>query len=77
MSQVMNPVWGSVGDLFLYPDAHAEDDMRMSADLVAAAFSDRLGRAGRDRALSLYDEKVVIARQLDRLGLNAAAAVSN
>ena len=47
MSQVMNPVWGSVGDLFLYPDAHAEDDMRMSADLVAAAFSDRLGRAGR------------------------------
>ena len=29
----------------------------------------RFGAAGRERALAFYDEKVVIARQLDHLGL--------
>lgn len=33
------------------------------------ALRDRLGAAGRRRALDLYDEAKVIARQLDRLGL--------
>jgi glycosyltransferase involved in cell wall biosynthesis len=37
----------------------------------------RWGAAGRARALALYDEKVVIARQLERLGLAATAAVCN
>ncbi len=37
----------------------------------------RWGAAGRARALELYDEHKVIARQLDRLGLSGAATVSN
>jgi glycosyltransferase involved in cell wall biosynthesis len=37
----------------------------------------RWGAAGRERALALYDENKVIARQLDRLGLRGPATVSN
>lgn len=37
----------------------------------------RWGAAGRERALALYDEKAVIARQLVRLGLIGAPAVCN
>jgi glycosyltransferase involved in cell wall biosynthesis len=38
-----------------------------------AALRARWGRAGRERALALYDEAKVVARQLEVLGLAATA----
>ena len=43
---------------------------RLVADPALRA---RWGAAGRDRALALYDEAKVVARQLDLLGLARAA----
>ncbi|MFQ5939343.1 MAG: glycosyltransferase family 4 protein [Alphaproteobacteria bacterium] len=51
------------------PDALAEALSRLVED---AALRRRLGRAGRARALELYDEAKVVARQLDLLGLAPA-----
>ncbi len=50
-------------------EALAEALSRLVGD---AALRRRLGRAGRVRALELYDEAKVVARQLDLLGLAPA-----
>ncbi len=55
---------------FLVPVNHAQDLAAALARLVAdAALRARMGEAGRQRALALYDEGRVVARTLDLLGL--------
>lgn len=67
---------GETGILVPVGDAAAlaEALNRLVAD---EALRRRWGAAGRERALKLYDEKAVIARQLSRLGLDRAPAVCN
>jgi glycosyltransferase involved in cell wall biosynthesis len=63
---------GETGALVPVGDARALADAlnRLVSD---AALRTRWGTAGRDRALALYDEAKVVARQLDLLGLAAPA----
>ncbi len=62
---------GETGALVPVADA---DALAAALDRLAAdpALRARWGTAGRARALALFDESVVITRQLDRLGLAAA-----
>jgi glycosyltransferase involved in cell wall biosynthesis len=56
----------------------AEDSARLKDALGRliddAALRQKMGSAGRERAAALYDEKRVIRRQLDLLGLTSGPA---